>query len=156
MRMIDFNKKITGNYPQITLYTMTKSKWDSIFEMIPWLERIEKIDPTETYTDKGGTRTRPLKYVEYKSASVQLIGRMWDILKPFDWANWEEGINILKEQSFTGLDLQTTCKLLTILLYYKESTGKLSQFEIHCRAQDLEDGRILKLLKQLKKIWNKN
>ena len=56
----------------------------------------------------------------------------------------------MKEQSFTGLDLQTTCKLLTILLCHKESTGKLSQFGILCQAKDLEDGRVLKLLKQLK------
>jgi len=141
---------MTENYPQIHLYIMTKSKWDSIFAMIPWLEDIEKIDPTEMYTDKGGARTRPLKYVEYKSASVQLMGKIFKILQPFDWENWEEGINILKEQFFTDLDLQTTCKLLTIILYYKESTGKLSSLGIPCRAQDLEDGRVLKLLKQLK------
>ena len=150
MRKIDFSKKvITGDYPQVWLYSMTKSKWNSIFEMIPWIERIEKIDPTEMFTDHDGTRTRPLKYVEYKSASVQLHGRMWEILKPFDWENWEEGINILKEQSFTGLDLQTTCKLLTILLYHKELTGPVSQL-VPCQASDLEDGRVLKLLKQLK------
>jgi hypothetical protein len=102
MRKIDFNKKVVaGDYPQISLYTLTKSKWGSIFAMIPWLEKIEKIDPAETFTDHKGTRTRPLKYVEYKSVSVQLIGRMFEILKPFDWANWEEGKNILKEQSFT-------------------------------------------------------
>jgi hypothetical protein len=129
---------------------ISKSEWDFIFEMIPWLERIEKIDPTETFTDHRGTRTRPLKYVKYKSASVQLIGRIIKLLKPFDWENWEEGINILKEQSFTGLDIQTTCKLLTIILYYKESTEKLSPFGIHCQAHDLEDGRVLKLLKELK------
>ena len=152
MKRLDINKKVVaGDYPKIDLYTMTKSKWDSIFEMIPWLERIEKIDPAETYTDHNGTRTRPLKYVEYKSASVQLIGQMFEILKPFDWANWEEGKNLLKEQSFTGLDLQTTCKLLTIILYYKESTGKLSPLGIPCQAHDLEDGRVLKLLKELKR-----
>jgi len=135
---------------QIQLHSLKKSEWDSIFEMIPWLEEIEKIDPTEMFTDKCGMRTRPLKYVKYKSASVQLIGRISKIFKPFDWANWQEGINILKEQFFSEIDLQTTCKLLTILLYYKESTERLSPFGIHCRAQDLEDGRVLKLLKQLK------
>lgn len=152
MRKLDFNKKeIAGDYPQINLYSMTKNEWDSIFAMIPWLEKIEKIDPTETYTDHNGTRTRPLKYVEYKSASVQLIGRMFEILKPFDWANWEEGKEILKEQAFAELDLQTTCKLLTIILYYKESIGELSPLGIPCQAHDLEDGRVLKLLKELKK-----
>lgn len=152
MRRLDLNKKVVaGDYPKIDLYTMTKSEWDSIFAMIPWLEKIEKIDPSEMFTDKGGARTRPLKYVEYKSASVQLIGRMFEILKPFDWANWKEGKNILREQTFTDLDLQTTCKLLTIILYHKESTGILSPIGIPCRAHDLEDGRVLKLLKELKK-----
>lgn len=61
------------DYPQIDYYSMTKEEWDSIFAMIPWLEKIEKISPEEMYTDHGGTRTRSLKYVEYKSASVQLI-----------------------------------------------------------------------------------
>ena len=114
------------DYPQIDYYSMTKEEWDSIFAMIPWLEKIEKISPEEMYTDHGGTRTRPLKYVEYKSASVQLIGRLFKLLKPFDWANWDEGIKILKDQSFTGLNLETIAKLLTIILYYKESTGDLS------------------------------
>lgn len=131
---------------------MTKSEWDSIFAMIPWLERIEKIDPNETYTDHEGKRTRPLKYVEYKSASVQLIGRIHKLLKPFDWTNWEEGLKILKEQSFDGLDLATIGKLLTIILYYKESIRELSPFGIACQAHDLEDGRVLKLLKELKNV----
>jgi hypothetical protein len=139
-------------YPQINFYSMTKSEWDSLFEMIPWLETIEKIDPNETFTDHGGTRTRPLKYVRYKSASVQLIGRLHKFLKPFDWTNWQEGLKNLKEQNFNGLDLLTIGKLLTIILYYKESTAKLSPFGIACRASDLEDGRVLKLLKELKKV----
>jgi hypothetical protein len=139
-------------YPQINFYSMTKCEWDSLFAMIPWLEKIEKIDPNETFTDHQGTRTRPLKYVEYKSASVQLIGRVHKFLKPFDWTNWPEGLNILKEQNFNGLDLLTIGKLLTIILYYKESTGKMSPFGIACQAHDLEDGRVLKLLKELKKV----
>lgn len=139
-------------YPQINFYSMKKSEWDSLFAMIPWLEKIEKIDPNETFTDHQGTRTRPLKYVEYKSASVQLIGRVHKFLSPFNWINWEEGLNILKEQNFKGLDLLTIGKLLTIILYYKESTGKLSPFGIACQAHDLEDGRVLKLLKELKKV----
>jgi hypothetical protein len=35
------------DYPQIDYYSMTKEEWDSIFKMIPWLERIEKISPEE-------------------------------------------------------------------------------------------------------------
>jgi len=125
-----------GTYPQIDLHYMTESEWDSIFEMIPQLESIEQIDPTD-------------QYVEYLLASAQLIGRISKILNPFDWAHWEEGISVLKEQTYSKLDLQTTCKLLTILLFYKESTEKLSPNVIPCQAQDLEDGRVLKLLKQL-------
>lgn len=142
----------TKEYPQIDFYSMTKSDWDSIFDMIPWLERIDKIDPKETFTDHRGKRTRPLRYVEYKSASVQLIGRVHKLLKPFDWTSWEEGLKILKEEAFDGLDLTTIGKLLTIILYYKESTRELSPFGIACRAHDLEDGRVLKLLKELKNV----
>lgn len=143
---------MTNEYPEINFYSMTKSVWDSIFEMIPWLERIERIDPNETETDHGGSRTRPLKFVEYKSASVQLIGRIHKLLKPFDWTNWEEGLKILKEQSFDGLDLATIGKLLTIMLYYKETERELSPFGIACQADDLEDGRVLKLLKELRNV----
>ena len=151
MRRLDLTKRVLmGDYPKVNLYTLTKIEWDSIFEMITWIERIEKIDPAETFTDHNGTRTRPLKYVEYKSASVQLHGRIPKLLKPFDWANWEEGKNILKAQSFKGLDLQTTCKLLTIILYCKESIGEYIPL-VPCLASDLEDGRVLKLLKELKK-----
>ena len=150
LREQEFIEQQKREYPLINLYSMTKSDWNSIFEMIPLIERIEKIDPAETFTDHGGRRTRPLKYVRYKSASVQLIGQTFALLKPFDWEDWEEGKKILKEQSFDGLDLQTTCKLLTILLYYKEIPGELSSLGIPCRARDLEDGRVLKLLKQLK------
>lgn len=145
-------QKMTIDYPQIDFYSITKSEWDSIFDMIPWLERIDKIDPKETYTDHGGKRTRPLKYVEYKSASVQLIGRTHKFLKPFDWQHWEEGLIILKEQSFYGLDLVTIGRLLTIILYYKESDRELSPFGIACKAHDLEDGRVLKILKELKNV----
>ena len=100
-----YQKMTIEEYPQISFYSMTKSEWDSIFNMIPWLEEIELIDPNETLTDHKGTRTRPLKYVKYKSASVQLIGRMHKLLKPFDWINWEEGLKILKDETFTELDL---------------------------------------------------
>lgn len=127
-------------------------KWISVFKMIPWLEKIEKIDPTETVTDHGGTRTRPLKYVEYKSASVQIIFRCHEFTKTyFEWKDWEHGKVLLADTSntFTGLDTVTLCKLLTILLYYKEhfTTGRPL---IQCSAQDLEDGRVLKILKALK------
>ena len=145
-----YQKMTIEEYPQISFYSMTKSEWDSIFNMIPWLEEIELIDPNETLTDHKGTRTRPLKYVKYKSASVQLIGRMHKLLKPFEWINWEEGLKILKDETFTELDLISIGKLLTIILYYKESTNKLSPLGIACQAHDLEDGRVLKILKELK------
>ena len=63
MNKSDCIEQTKREYPQINLYSMTKSDWNSIFEMIPLIERIEKIDPAETFTDHGGRRTRPLKYV---------------------------------------------------------------------------------------------
>lgn len=132
------------------LLTIPREEWESIFAMIPWIEEIEKVDPTETLTDHLGKRTRPLKYVKYKSAAVQLNARMYDIFLPFNWTDWSEGLEMLRTQDFEELDLITTCKLLTIILYYKESVRGLSPLGIPCRAHDLEDGRVLKLLKQLK------
>ena len=108
------------DYPQIDYYSMTKEEWDSIFAMIPWLEKIEKISPEEMYTDHGGTRTRPLKYVEYKSASVQLIGRLFKLLKPFDWANWDEGID-MSALSREEADYVKTAKILLGHTLYSDS-----------------------------------
>lgn len=145
------NINVDGYLYKRHLLSITTEKWNSIFEMIPWIEKIDKIDPTEIFTDHRGERKRPLKYVEYKSASVQLMGRLFELFMPFDWANWKEGIEILAKQEFEGLDLITTCKLLTILLYYKEADEKQSSLGIACMAHDLEDGQVLKLLKQLKR-----
>ncbi|MDL2244689.1 DUF6508 domain-containing protein [Parabacteroides sp. OttesenSCG-928-J18] len=144
------NINVDGYLYKRHILSLTKNDWDSIFDMIPWIERIDKIDPNETYTDRGGERTRPRKYVEYKSASVQLIPRISKLLMPFDWKNWEEGKRLLKEESFSEIDVQTTCKLLTVLLYYKETLDKTTLLGTPCNAQDLDDGRVLKLLKQLK------
>lgn len=126
--------------------------WISVFKMIPRLEEIEKIDPAETATDHRGKRTRPLKYVRYKSASVQIIGRCFKLTRThFDWTNWEYGKELLSEPSntFAGLDTVTLCKLLTILLYYKKHFTTVRPL-IQCSAHDLEDGRVLKILKALK------
>lgn len=127
-------------------------KWISVFEMIPRLERIEKIDPARTFTDRRGTRTRPLKYVQYKSESVQIIFRCLEFTRTeFDWRSWEYGKRLLSDRSntYAGLDTVTLCKLLTILLYYKEYFTTARPL-IQCSASDLEDGRVLKILKALK------
>lgn len=144
------NINIDGYLYKRYLRSVSMDKWNSIFEMIPWIEQIERIDPAKTFTDHNGKRTRPLRYVEFKSASVQLIGRIYELFIPFDWANWKEGLNILKDQAFEELNLLATCKILIILLYYKQSTEEISSLGIPCMASDLEDGLVLKLLKQLK------
>lgn len=123
--------------------------------MIPWLEEIEKIDSSETFTDHGGKRTRPLKYVRYKSASVQLIGRSSKFFKPFAWKEWSEGIEMLKTERFNGIDLQTLCKLYTILAYYGGEREDNPSFGIPCTASIFEDGKILKVLKAMKREYTK-
>ena len=145
------NQKKQKDYPKIGYKTLKKSKWDEVIRMISRIEDVEKMDPNITITDHAGTRTRPAKYVHLKTASMQLLMRVNKLLIPFDWTNWEVGLKKLEDQSFENLDIQTIGKLLTILLYYKESTAEISQFGIACQAQDLEDGRVLKLLKELEK-----
>ena len=147
------NVNVDGFYYKHLLLSQKEEKWESIFKMISWLEDIENIDPSETYTDHCGERTRPLKYVESKSAAVQLIGRISGLLKPFDWKSWSDGLAILKEERFDGLDMVTIMKLLAIKLYYKEE-GEGSIRLIPCSASDLDDGKVLKLLKELKKRYD--
>lgn len=146
------NIQIDGYLYKRHLESLPSEEWISIFRMIPWLERIGKIDPAEIYTDHRGARTRPLKYVEYKSASVQLIGRCNPIIRThFDWKNWQQGRDLLADTSgsYEGLDIVTLCKLLAIILYYKEQFDQPHSL-IYCNPHDLEDGRVLKILKAMK------
>lgn len=143
------NINVDGYYYKQMLLNQKEEKWDLVFEMIPWLEKVEAIDPAATYTDHRGTRTRPLKYVESKTASVQLIGRIASLFEPFDWKSWTEGQEILNNERFAGLDIVSLMKLLAIKLYYKDQ-GEGNINLIPCNASDLDDGKVLKILRELK------
>lgn len=143
------NVNIDGYYYKQMLLSQTEETWKSIFDMIPWIEKVEQIDPSETFTDHGGTRTRPLKYVESRTAGFQLVGRIAKLFEPFDWKSWAEGMEILNDESFSGLDIVTIMKLLAIKVYYKEQAEGNVKY-IPATATDLDDGKVLKLLRELK------
>lgn len=142
------NVNVDGFYYKQYLLSQKRETWQSIFDMIPWIERVSQIDPSETFTDQGGTRTRPLKFVESRTAIFQLVGRIAKLFKPFDWKSWTEGLDILREERFVGLDMVTIMKLLSIKVYYKEQAEGNVRL-IPATANDLDDGKVLKLLREL-------
>ena len=121
--------------------------WKNLFRQIPALEEADKIDPSETYTDHDGKRTRPLRHVSFKSIVVQLIHSCFscNIFVDFDCENWEAGKNAIENKNFEKLDFVSLCKILTILLYARNNCS----LGAHCNQGDLEDGNVLKVLKEI-------
>lgn len=85
----------------------------------------------------------------------EIVSRFHDIVYDkemillFDWPKWMEARELIddKEADFSGLDLKTMCKLITVIVRNNRfSTGYLGS----C----FEDGIILKILYRIKHIIN--
>ena len=149
------NINVDGYLYKRQLLQTPLENWIDLFYLISRLEKADKIDPSKTYTDHGGTRTRPLRHVEFKSIAVRLIFTCsyCNIFVDFDCEKWETGINAIKNKNFEELDFVSLCKILTMLLYSKN----VCLLGTHCNPGDLEDGNVLKVLKELKrKIFGNN
>ena len=142
------NINVDGYVYERQLLQNPLENWKNLFRLIPWLERADKIDPAETYTDHNGKRTRPLRHVEFKSIAVQLIFSCsrCNIFVDFDCEKWETGINAIKNKNFEKLDFVSLCKILTILLY----SQNVCSLGTHCNPGDLEDDNVLRVLKEMK------
>ena len=142
------NINVDGHLYKRQLLQTPLENWIDLFRLISWLEKADKIDPAETYTDHDGTRTRPLRHVEFKSIAVPLISSCsrCNIFVDFDYEKWEIGINAIDNKKFGDLDVVSLCKILTVLLYSKS----VNSLGTHCNPNNLEDGNVLKILKEIK------
>ena len=142
------NINVDGYLYKRQLLQTPLENWINLFRLISWLEKADRIDPSETYTDHDGARTRPLRHVEFKSIAVQLIHACFhcNIFVDFDCEKWKTGIDAIKNKNFEELDIVSLCKILTILLYSKN----VCSLGTHCNSDDLEDGNVLKVLKEIK------
>ena len=134
------------------LKTITVNQWDTLFSLIPEIERTEVFGTLEGGKELGdGSYSFPY-WVE--SEIVKKVGEVinrLDILPVFDWMKWDEGRTLLSSHSdFKSLDIITICKLLTAIY-------RLDRFSDGNVVTMFKDGIMLRLLKALQYyVENKN
>jgi len=101
------------------LQSLTRDDWNRLFSLLPKIE-VE----TRFGEIKGGHETTSdAIQMPYWSNSAIVndfldVYHNLDLCIVFDWTQWDEGFNILKEENFdfSKLDTLTLCKLLTTII----------------------------------------
>jgi hypothetical protein len=131
-------------YPHLN--DIPKTEWQRLFDLIPAIENTRSFG-----TIKGGQK-QPNGYIEmpYISQSELVRGFLklvYDIriILDFDWPAWDEGREFIMKKDFTNLDIETYCKLLTAIV-------RSDRFNEGYLAENFENGNVLNILKNLKKV----
>jgi len=126
------------------LKTITAIQWDSLFKLIPEIERTEVFGRlVESKLQPNGSYSFPYWNEAEVVANVGSIINGLDILPAYDWVNWEEGGTLLNSGSdFKELDMITICKLLTAIY-------RMSRFSEGHVVFIFKEGIMLRLLKAL-------
>jgi hypothetical protein len=126
------------------LLSLEKDDWKRLFAFIPEIEQCKQfVVSGGIEIDKGDS----LSISPIVEAKV-----VWDfenllidlgLIIGFDWANWEEGKQIVSEGKYQNLDTVTLMKVIIAI-------QRSNHFNDGALASRFQDGTILKILKQLK------
>ena len=93
--------------------------WKMLFNMLPEIrekKRFGKLVGSKKMPD--GNLSLPFWLEDEIVSRFFNAAYMLGIVKVFDWASWQEGIDILNdsEADFNGYDFDTLCKLVTLIV----------------------------------------
>ena len=126
--------------------TIKKEDWDKLFAFIPRLEgatSFSKVVIGEKNVD-GSFDFPHIENSPLASELVELIYKM-KLAPVFDYMDWNEGEELLENNSFENIDTITVCKFFTVMIRKERfMEGFISGW--------LSEGIVIKLLKRLQEI----
>jgi len=128
----------------------TELEWKPLLDLIPMIESTNKFgELIGGLNEETGVITLP----QYKedivvSQFLEIVYKI-PIIINFDWGSWDEGRQIVRNESFDfdKLDIPTKCKLITAIV-------RNDRFCDGALVSAFESGIILKILKSIKKQVN--
>lgn len=126
------------------LQTIKKEDWDKLFAFIPKLEGTTNFSEL-IIGEKHEDGSFDFPHIENSSLTSELINLIYkmDLAPVFDYMDWKEGEEMIRQQSFEKMDAVTVCKYFTVMLRKERF---MEGFISSCMSQ----GIVLKLLKHLK------
>ncbi len=121
--------------------TLTLYDWNRLFDLLPEIE--SERDAHKSLEEVSSNKIQ--------SKLLDLIYEL-EIIPHFGWANWDEGIAILKDENsnYSNLDTITLCKLITVIT-------RAERFNDGFMCRCIRNGVFTKIIKTLKaKVFNNN
>jgi len=125
-----------------------KRHWAPLLDLIPEIEQAKKfdndIDPEfEEKLKKGIIDLSYTNETELVARFRELVYER-EVMIDFDWAKWDEGRTMLRNEKFNydSIDIPTKCKLITAVV-------RNDRFCTGALANAFESGIILKILKSI-------
>ncbi|MDP3682724.1 MAG: DUF6508 domain-containing protein [Ignavibacteria bacterium] len=129
----------------IHLKSLTKNDWQKLFSLQHEIENAEKFGKLRGFEKlPDGSNHFPLwTWEEITSRFFRIVHEL-GIIPVFDWTSWVEGKLIIenKNQDYTILDVETLCKLLTMII-------RADRFNDGFLIVNLVNGTIIKIIKAL-------
>lgn len=119
-----------------------KEKWEDLLALIPVIEQLNNHDKSlDTIADPIALKQK--LYSQLYTQFHKIVHKM-EIVIAFDWVNWHQGIELLRNEkaSFHHLSLIELCKLITAIV-------RKERFCEGTIIALLANGTILKILKTI-------
>ena len=135
-----------NNYEQ-KINSFTKEDWQALLDLIPEIENTQKFSTTRGgEIDEDGVMSMPFNEPAPIVNEFQKIVYELPIIIVFDWAKWEEGKKMVRDENFDfdTTDIPTKCKLITAIV-------RNDRFHDGALVSAFESGVILKILKSIER-----
>ena len=128
------------------LKSITPTEWSKLFELN------DRILNSKSFGEMAGgekieENVSTFPYWKWSDITTEFNKTVHDmkLIVSFDWPDWKEGVQLLKDhkQTYQDLDEITLCKLLTVII-------RADRFSDGTLVGALEDGTISKILSSLK------
>ena len=131
---------------QTNLDSLTKDKWNELFEFIPQLQKRPE-SYGEMVFNKVDKNIFNFPYVDYDRIVNDVTRKLYDLdLVPmFDYNSWEDWEKVKNSDL---LSVKEVCKLFTVMI-------RVDRFQEGFMLKWFEDGTVLKLLKILQLEYGK-
>jgi hypothetical protein len=128
------------------LQTLTTNDWNKLFVLLPEIESAKKFGEV-----KGGDQLKDGSFNFPYWDSSEIVHKVFHIIHElnlvpiFDWASWNEGKSMLKNQEFdySTLDTITLCKLLTTIV-------RADRFNDGFLVMNFENGVMTQIIKTIR------
>lgn len=131
--------------------SINETHWDKLFALIPLIEESKDFGSySKSEMLDSGEFIIPEYYPSIVVSDFVRIAYSINMVLSFDWMDWKEGQQMLRDYAFEydKLDVLTLCKLITMII-------RNDRFSEGYMKRCFEDGLVLKLLRSLKnKVLN--